>query len=530
MQNKTIIFNFVALLIASTTVLAADGVPSYNPVTNYDAPVPSDVIGVDVVAATAVDSQAPEVSSDLFETDVPAINASYAHDATLASGCGCGNCSNSKAIAGSHKGVYWNNNFDYLCDSCSDDHRLGDSLKRMCVGNNMVLDVGGSYRLRYHDERHNRNKNLTPNVDDFVLHQTRLYGNLEVSDWARAYVEMIDAVSTGENAAPGPRGHEEDRTELLNAFADVRLYQACRGDLSFRIGRQELVYGNQRLVSPLGWSNARRTFEGGKFVWNGEMWDAEAFWTNPMTSTNTLNFNTPDQSREFSGVYTTYKGLENKKAELFYIRFIETAGGGFEYNTIGGRVDGNCGNWLWEGWAAGQFGEVAATDQAAWAYTLGLGRKFECMPWSPTLWAYYDFATGDSRGNGFHHNLPLAHKYLGFIDFFGRRNIEDVNFLLVTKPRPNLKLLAWWHIFGLQNSSDVAYNVDMTPVSGTAGGDPYLGQEIDLVASYDICGRTNFTVGYSHFFTGDWYTTNAGMSGGYTGDADFVYLQFTQEF
>ncbi len=437
-----------------------------------------------------------------------------------------------KAVAGSHKGVFWNNNFDHVCDPCYDECHLGDALKRRCLGpvgcnGGMVLDIGGSYRLRFHDESNMRGLGLTGNDDDFLLHQTRLYGNLEISSRVRIYAEMIDAVSNYESRSPRPI--EEDRADLLNLFGDFLLLDGPRIDTSFRIGRQELIYGNQRLVSPLGWANTRRTFQGGKLDFKGKKWDVQTFWTNPMPTT-TLRFNSPDQSREFSGVYAAGKPAENQTVDLFYLRFIETDGAGFQYNTFGGRYQGKHDAWLWEGFVAGQFGEVAAASQGAWAYTLGLGRNLDPLPWSPTLWAYFDFATGAANGNGFHHLFPLAHKYLGFMDLFGRRNIEDVNFLLTAKPTAKLKLLLWWHIFHLQNGNDVPYNVNMTPFAGaTPGGSSSLGQELDLLASYNLTPYTNVVFGYSHFFTGDWYRTNPTPPPS-TGDADFFYVQFTQNF
>ena len=191
---------------------------------------------------------------------------------------------------------------------------------------------------------------------------------------------------------------------------------------------------------------------------------------------------------------------------------------------------------MWEGWVAGQFGEVAGASQSAWAYTFGVGRNFPCVFWTPTLWAYFDFATGDKDGNGYHHFFPLSHKYLGFMDFFGRRNIQDVNFLLTAKPAKKLKLLAWWHIFRLQNIADIPYSVVMgpspAPVPGAAlvpGGSSDLGQELDLVASYNITDRTNLVLGYSHFWAGDFFSTNP-SPGLFDGDADFYYVQFTENF
>ena len=185
--------------------------------------------------------------------------------------------------------------------------------------------------------------------------------------------------------------------------------------------------------------------------------------------------------------------------------------------------------WLWEVEAAYQHGNVGAAAQSAWMYTLGLGRKFEDVTWSPTFWAYFDFATGDNRGNGFHHLFPLGHKYLGFMDLFGRRNIEDLNFQFSVKPMPKLKVLLWWHIFHLQNTADVPYNVNMTPFVATAGGSADLGQELDLIAKYSITPRSNLLLGYSHFFAGDFYATNP-IPPPFAGDADFYYAQFTQNF
>lgn len=345
-----------------------------------------------------------------------------------------------KAAAGSHKVVFWNNNFDYLCDECYDGRLLGDDWKRMCVGRNSVLDVGGSFRLRYHNEHNHRGLGLTGRDDSFLLTQIRLYANLEMGDSIRVYAEMIDAGSSGENFNARPI--EEDRTDLLNLFIDVELWSDCCGTLTGRVGRQELIFGAQRLVSPLPWGNTRRTFEGASLKWKGELWDVDAFWTRPV-SNHTATFNSPDQSREFMGVYSTYKGVENETLNLYFLRFIEDSGPGFHYNTIGTRWQGSRCDWLWETEVAGQYGDVGTTAQAAWAYTLGLGRKLPFMPcWKPTFWAYFDFASGDDRGNGFHHQFPLGHKYLGFMDLFGRRNIEDLNFQFSVKPTDKLKLLA----------------------------------------------------------------------------------------
>ena len=103
-------------------------------------------------------------------------------------------------------------------------------------------------------------------------------------------------------------------------------------------------------------------------------------------------------------------------------------------------------------------------DHVAGAWTVGLGRKIEHLPWAPTIWAYYDWASGsDTIGNGYHHLFPLAHKYLGFMDLFGRRNIESPNVQVTLSPCEKVKLLFWYHVLLLENKNDVPYTVAMTP-------------------------------------------------------------------
>ena len=437
-----------------------------------------------------------------------------------------------KQVIGSHKALFYNNDFSYLFDACYRDWHLGDHLKRRCLGDWGVLDIGGQYRLRHHSERNMRGLGLTGRDDDFLLHRWRLYANTEIGSSLRFYAEMIDAQSNYEEFAPRPI--EENRFDMLNLFADARLYDGCRGDLWARVGRQELLYGSQRLVSPLDWANTPRTLEGGKLFWKGEDWDVDAFWVRPM-NVRREEFDAPDQSQEFMGVYATTKRWKDRTLDLYWLRYLETddtlAPGvaPFQFDTLGARWQQEYDNWLCEVEAGVQWGEFDRQDHKAGFFTIGGGRKVPNAPWKPVAWIYYDWASGDETlGNGFHHLFPLGHRYLGWMDLYGRRNIEDINFLLTLEPSERIKLFLWHHIFFLQDGDDVPYSVVMTPEAAAPGGSQYLGQELDLALEWTITPRTNLLLGYSHFFSGRFYDTNPTVP--FSGDADFFYTQYTVNF
>ena len=149
------------------------------------------------------------------------------------------------------------------------------------------------------------------------------------------------------------------------------------------------------------------------------------------------------------------------------------------------------------------------------------------------MWAWYDWASGgDSTliapgDDGFHHYFPLAHKYNGFMDLFGRRNLNDVNVQFISPIGKRVNFLVWYHYFFLDQAT-TPYSVVMTPYNaGNAAVSKDLGHEIDLLWTIAINPRHNLIIGYSHFNSGDYYNT-PGVA--FSGDADFFYSQYQVRF
>jgi hypothetical protein len=436
-----------------------------------------------------------------------------------------------KKIETAHKPLFFNNDFSYVCDANYNDWLLGDRLKRNCLPGGGYYDVGGQYRMRGQVERNMRGLGLTGVDDEFLLHRTRIYGDFHLSPNIRVFAELLDAQSVYENFAP--RTIEVNRADMQNLFVDAKLFDTSNGELTARIGRQELLYGAQRTVSPLDWANTRRNFEGAMLTWKKENWTMDGFWTNPIRVDDD-SFDSPDRDQEFMGLYSTRKLSEHQTVDAYFLRYLNRRGpNDFEFNTLGMRSQGDRDGLLWEFEGAYQFGEnTDGSDHNAGMTTLGLGRKLADERWQPTLWAYYDWASGGNTpgdGNGFHHLFPLGHKYYGFMDLYGRRNIEDFNLLLTTQPSKKLKLLAWYHYFTLATKSDSPYSIVMTPFNGAnAPGSVDLGHELDFIADYKIGQRQSLILGYSKFFAGKYYATTPGVP--FNGNADFFYTEWSINF
>ena len=159
-----------------------------------------------------------------------------------------------KKIKGAYKPLFYNNDFSYINDPCYDQWWPGDHFKQMCIGHCMV-DVGGQYRARQMSEQNFRGLGLTGNTDNFLLHRSRLFTNVKFGNGIRFYFEGIDAESNYEEFPPRPI--EVNRSDILNIFVDAPLLRLDSGTLNGRVGRQELLYGAQRIISPLDWANTR---------------------------------------------------------------------------------------------------------------------------------------------------------------------------------------------------------------------------------------------------------------------------------
>ncbi len=435
-----------------------------------------------------------------------------------------------KPPANPYKGVFYENDFRYLDDPANEYHYLGDFMKRRRLWDSLILDVGGEYRLRQNDQH------VLTRHDNFLLHRTRVYGDLHVDGWFRTYIEVIDATSEWENLTP--RLTDENRFDALNLFGDLRIVEGEQGKLWLRGGRQELLYGNERLISPKDWINTRQTFDGVKLFWRGEDWDVDAFWTRPVPQLQHVdtdhNFDHPDPHLEFYGLYTTRKAWKDHRVDLYYLRLAKYDGPiPFQNHTLGGRYEGKHEAWLWEVEGGYQFGGFGALDHSAGFFVLGAGRKLVSVGWNPVLWVYYQWASGDrDPGDGdrgtFNQLFRTPHKDLGWMDMVGGQNIEDLNFRLTVTPQPSWTFILWWHIYHLQQARDALYDASGAAIrqdpTGAAGRD--VGSEADLGLRWTFRPRADVLFGYSHLFPGPFLLDTPGGASG----RDFYYTQLSLRF
>lgn len=395
-------------------------------------------------------------------------------------------------------------------------------------------------RVRFHREDNKAFGGTMPQNNTFWLNRFRVFGDLEnTEDGIRVHAELIDARITG-NERP-PLGIDRNDLDARNLWVEFD----TSDDTSVRLGRTDLQYGAQRLVSPLDWANTRRTFEGVlvKQKFDGGQYDA--FITKPVVL-DRHNSDHDDDSRYFSGIYSTWDlGDDGDKLDAYALALNEetskiTSGTGrvgkLDIYTFGLRHFGKGDSGFeWDAEVAKQTGRSAGDRVSAEMAGVKLGYRATEVELEPRFGIDFDYASGDdnptdSSVGSFNQLFPLGHAYLGKIDLVARSNILDVQPNVTLKLGERTTFKVEYHMFTLDEKKDALRNagggVVVRDPTGASGDD--VGDEVDLMLVHkpeDWLLADHILLGYSQFMPGSFITSQRGQ-----GRVNFYYAQLTKRF
>ncbi len=394
--------------------------------------------------------------------------------------------------------------------------------------------------------------------DDYVLNQTRLWADADVNEHLRVFIQLQDARTFGaEGTTVGWANSygENSVTDIHQGYFDIKkLFEL---PLTVRVGRQEIIWGDHRVIGNFVWSNVGRTFDGGRIMWDTDAAHAEVFaakvdergFVGDTTFPGDIN---ADES-VYAAQYAFKKLVPDALLELMYIQkndqdsvsnsavlngFAAPGDGTVEIHDIGARIDGKAPgmdalDYTVE--AHGQFGHYGDQNQQAWAAAARTGYTFKDLTWKPRFGVEYDYASGDSDPTDNTHetfdNLyPTNHWQgnYGFIDLISWQNLHDARANVKVMPTSKLTAQVDYHYYWLASDDDGWYLANGSSALGhlTGATSNSLANEIDLTVGYDLYKNVKILAGYSYFNPNAWVT----QSGSEDIQTNWGYLQTTVTF
>jgi hypothetical protein len=442
----------------------------------------------------------------------------------------------------------WDEDYSYLRNPAARTD-YADPLKYIPLNPNgdSYVTFGGLIRDRYENFNHNDFGSGKQTPGGYDLFRLDLYADVHLTPYFRVFVEGLSADEDGR--AGGPRGRDTNSIAAQQAFGEFDVPLEGKNKLDLRVGRQELLFGAERLIGPADFSNVRKTFDGfrGTLVTGDNQLDI--FLVRPVRVEKYTSDNA-DNTTVFGGIYDTLKMPQllphgDTKVELYglYLKrdhtsYTDVTGVGDDHRyTAGARFSSNPRPWDFDVEADYQFGRFLGEDVEAYSLASLLGYTFQNVELTPHPFVGFDIASGDNNPNHgpmgtFNQLFPSAHSYFGYMDYVSRQNIIDLHpgfdlTLLEKAPfAQKLTLRSEYHQFWRQSVHDSLYDTTGAAIrSGLSNDRRNIGSEIDELFKLQIDRHWSSYVGYSHFFHGSFISES-----GPAKDSDFTYVALTYEF
>lgn len=297
--------------------------------------------------------------------------------------------------------------------------------------------------------------------------------------------------------------------------------------MALKLGRQEIIYDDERLMGNLDWPQPARRHDAALLQFNSSRWMVHAGFAfnqnkenvsdtkyNPTPAGNyAANTNGGSMYKSFEYLYADRKYEQGNVSFLFFsdqfskyhndltndVPLKVWDNGTWTRFTTGFYTTNNFNKINFSASAYYQFGENASGEKLSAALLSAsafykVNKKFSVGPG-------IDYTTGGSTGNKSHAFDPLygtPHKFWGLMDYFyagsgfGNKGLMDYYLKAKYTASSSFAFMAGIHQF---NSSSPVYNNNGNKLSRN------FGTEADITASYALTKIIGFEAGYSHFFS-----------------------------
>jgi len=370
-----------------------------------------------------------------------------------------------------------------------------------------------------------------PNNDDgYLLQRVRFNMKLLPTRWLRFQFQTQDARVFFKNQKPYAPPYQ-DTWDLRLAFVEIGDSEKGSG---LRVGRQELSYGDERLVGPSTWTNAARSFDAARATFRYDKFRLDIF----ASAVVVLRDGEVGQVQPGNNLHGIYGGMTNVIPNSVIEPYVfwrlsprlKTETGGI------GNLDSKTGGVRWVGKLPAGFdygiemaiqrGSVGTDLVHAWAGHWLVGHTWATVTAKPRFIVEYNYASGDAnakdgRRGTFDQLYATTHDKYGLADQVGWKNIHHLRSGVEMKPYPKWAVSAKYSAYWLADAYDALYTAASAVVAlradGTAGR--FVGQELDATTSYTFSKQFHIGGGLGHLFTGG-FLKRATPGAGYT----FPYL------
>jgi hypothetical protein len=376
---------------------------------------------------------------------------------------------------------------------------------------NTYISFGGDVRFQYYHVINDEWGEQPDKNYGYVFSRYLGHADFHAGKHFRAFLELQSGMA---NAKASTSPADENPLDLHQAFFDISLSPEKPNNLTFRIGRQELYYGSQRLISVREGPNNRHSFDGIKAIYVSPNNQTDFLYTNYVASKKGVFDDGFNRNTKLWGVYSVFKNVPGiRNADLYYLGIEKKAasyddGQGKEIrHSLGTRIWGKTEEWRYDLEAVYQFGDFVDKKINAWTASAHIDYMLHHLKFQPEIGLKTeiisgDAALGDNKLGTFNPLFPRG-GYFGLAALVGPANLVDMHPSVNLYFTEKFTLDIDYDVFWRYSSHDGVYGPNAAMIySGQNIAAKLIGQQYSTVVGYEASSFLSFAGELTWFKTG----------------------------
>lgn len=387
------------------------------------------------------------------------------------------------------------------------DWKVHRAIKEIELGSNdaPILSIGGDVRMQAR-QINNPNFGDDGSEKSYTNQRLLLHTDLKINNTFRVFAQIGSMHTQGKDFYTPDI--DVDKLSVRQAFVDFNF--KSEADFLLRAGRQELSYGDSRIISFREGPNIRLSYDGLKFSIQKDNLQGDFFVVRPMINNTDIFDNKTSDKELIYSTYWTINFYNDVKFDLYYFGDEKKDVFYFDYSnkddekrhSLGFRVDKSNTSFFYNTEFTYQFGNFGNDNISAFQEITQLGYQFNEVKSTPAFKIQGFIHSGDRVQNDGTINTfrtisskpPTGNKFT-----FGPANAIILMPEIDVSPTKALTLIARYMWVWKYSANDVLYTSSMSSIimSGTAkDGIPekVVAKGFELNASYVVNKHLLFDV------------------------------------
>lgn len=335
---------------------------------------------------------------------------------------------------------------------------------------NSFVSFGGETRFQYFYAHNEMWGDAPKDSNGYVLTRLLFHADLHAGKAFRTFIQLQSSIA-GSRIDPNPV--EDNPLELHQGFIDLVPVDRAKSKLIFRVGRQELSYGSQRIIAVRDNPNNRQSFDAAKVVFLTHNYKIDGFYAHYVAAKDGIFDDRFNKNTKLWGGYIVRNKIPViENIDIYYLGLwkkeaVFNDGDGKELrHSFGSRIWGNKQNWRYDIEGLYQFGKFAAKNISGWTTSINTSYMFNEVALKPELGLKTEIISGDKKVaddklQTFNPLFPRG-AYFGLAALIGPVNLVDIHPSVSLNFSEKVKLDIDYDIFRRQKTADGIYAANVS--------------------------------------------------------------------